>query len=150
MIKPVVTLVAIADGATARFYRNAGPGAGLAPLPDLSMSVDIPKGSDIMADDRGRAFASVGSGRSAVEPKSDPRELVEIDFLRSFAARLEDLRRENAFDRLVIAAAPRALGEIRKVLSAGVAEKLVATLDKDLTKTPGHELPKHFEDVFAV
>ena len=92
MIKPVVTFVVVADAALARFYRNAGPGSGLSPLPALSMSVDIPKGSDIMADDRGRAFASVGSARSAVEPKSDPRGLVELDFLRTLAARLEELR----------------------------------------------------------
>jgi len=150
MIKPVVTFVVVADAALARFYRNAGPDSGLSPLPALSMSVDIPKGSDIMADDRGRAFASVGSARSAVEPKSDPRGLVELDFLRTLAARLEELRRENSFDRLVIAAAPKALGELRKLLTAGVAGKLTATLDKDLTKTPGHELPKHFGEVFPV
>lgn len=150
MIKPVVTCVLIADAATARFYRNSGPGTGLSPLPDLSMGTDIPKGSDIMSDDRGRSFASVGSGRSAVEPKSDPRTLVEIDFLREVSAKLDELMRGGAYDRLVIAAAPRALGEIRKLISAPVQAKLTATVDKDLVKTPGHELSKHFEGVFAI
>lgn len=150
MIKPVVTYVVVADAAMARFYKNMGPGSGLSPLPEHSMSGDVPKGQDIMADDRGRAFSSVGSHRSGMEPKTDPRELVEIEFLRSLSEKLDELQRASAFDRLIIAAAPKALGEIRKALSPAVQGQLEATLDKDLTKTPGHELAKHFEGVMAV
>lgn len=150
MIKPVVTYVVIADAATARFYKNTGPGSGLSPLPELSMSGDVPMGREIMADDRGRTFSSVGSRRSGIEPKSDPRELVEIDFLRGIAAKLDELQRAGAFDRVVIAAAPRALGELRKALTPAVEAQIAATLDKNLAKTPGTELPKHFETIFAV
>ena len=114
------------------------------------MNADVPAGRDIMADRPGRSFSSVSEGRSAMEPKSDPRELVERAFVSSVLERAEKLFAGQDAARIVIVADPGSLGEIRKALPHGLKDKLTATLDKDLTKIPVKDLPKHFEGVLAV
>ena len=87
-MNPIRTLVVIADGAHARFFVHDGPGKGLDPLAKEEMKSDVPAGRDIMADRPGRAFSSGSEGRSAMEPKSDPRDLVEKEFAHSVADRI--------------------------------------------------------------
>ena len=144
------TLIVITDGAHARFFLHEGPGMGLKPLSAEEMNADVPAGRDIMADRPGRSFSSVSEGRSAMEPKSDPRELVEKAFVSSVLERAEKLFAGQDAARIVIVADPGSLGEIRKALPHGLKDKLTATLDKDLTKIPVKDLPKHFEGVLAV
>ena len=149
-MNPIRTLVVVADGAHARFFLHDGPGKGLQTLGKEEMVSDTPAGRDIMADRPGRSFSSVGTGRSAMEPKSDPRELVEKDFARSVAERIAGLMGKDDAHRLIIAAAPRTLGELRKALDPQLEKRLTATLAKDLTKVAVKDLGKHFEGVLAV
>ncbi|MCG6857200.1 MAG: host attachment protein [Salaquimonas sp.] len=142
------TLIVIADGAHARFFIHGGPGKGLEALAKQEMKSDVPAGRDIMADRPGRSFSSVGDGRSAMEPKSDPRELIEREFARAVADKIGKLA--GRADHLIIAAAPKTLGELRKAIGPGLEKRLTATLSKDLTKTPEKDLGKHFEGVLAV
>jgi protein required for attachment to host cells len=53
-------------------------------------------------------------------------------------------------DRIVIAAGPKMLGEIRRELPKGVMAHVAAELHKDLIKTPIHDLPAHFMTVSTV
>ena len=144
------TLIVIADGAHARFFVHDGPGKGFEALSKDEMKSDTPAGRDIMADRPGRSFSSVGDGRSAMEPKSDPRDLVEKEFVHEVLERAESLLASQEAERLVIAADPRSLGEMRKAISPQLEGKLTATLDKDLTKIPVKDLPKHFDGVLVV
>jgi protein required for attachment to host cells len=48
----------------------------------------------------------------------------------------------GAFDKLVIAAPPVALGEFRKAVSPAVAKATILEIDKDLTKHPLAEIEK--------
>ena len=54
------------------------------------------------------------------------------------------------FDRLVIAAAPAALGDIRPALSDEVKETILAEMPKDLTNIPIPKLAEHFDGLLAV
>ncbi|MCB0336509.1 MAG: host attachment protein, partial [Bdellovibrionales bacterium] len=129
---------------------HEGPGKGLESLAKEEMEGNTPAGRDIMSDAPGRSFSSHGPGRSAMEPPTDPRDQVESEFRGSVADNIERLMKKKDAQRLIVAADPRSLGELRKELSPQLQEKLTATLDKDLTNIPDHDLPKHFEDVLAV
>ena len=144
------TLIVIADGAHARFFLHDGPGKGLEPLNAEEMEGDTPAGRDIMSDAPGRSFSSHGPGRSAMEPPTDPRDQVESEFRGSVADNIERLMKKKNAERLIVAADPRSLGELRKTLPDRLHDKITATLDKDLTNIPDNDLPKHFEDVLAV
>ena len=150
MVRKIVTWVVVADGARARIYRNEGPGKGLVAEPNMSMTGDRRHAVEIMADRPGRSFDSHGQGRHAMEPVTDPREVVERQFAADLVAELETAAGAGSFDRLVLAAAPRALGDLRALMSKGLAEKIAAELPKDLTRVPSTDLPKHLEGVMAV
>ncbi|UYO00797.1 MAG: host attachment protein [Devosia sp.] len=149
-MKSTKTWILIADGTQARILQHNGPGKGLAQVENLDWSIDPLQTQDINADRPGRSFSSVGPGRSAMEPKTDPAEHREAEFVRSVAQVLEAKAKSGAYDRLVIAAAPIALGNLRKALSDHVKKTVVAELDKDLTNLPTPQLNKHFDGIIAV
>ncbi|RUT35103.1 host attachment protein [Arsenicitalea aurantiaca] len=149
-MKKTVTWFLIADGAQARVLENTGPGKGLRQVGGLDFGIEPLQGRDIVTDRPGRR-ADTGPGqRSAMEPRTDPVEQRETAFVKSMADMIEQKRAEGAFDRLVIAAAPTALGVIRPHLSDGVRKTLLAEVPKDLTNIPTDKLGTHFEDVMAI
>ncbi|HSO48230.1 MAG TPA: host attachment protein, partial [Rhizobiaceae bacterium] len=149
-MKPVRTLVVITDGAKAIFYRNDGPGKGLVALDQHKMTQDVPPSRDLTSDRPGRSFDSSGPHRSAMEPKTDPHDLEEAKFAGGVLERTEELMNAGEAEKLILVAAPKTLGEMRKSMPRALADRLTATLDKDLTRTPAPDLPKHLEGVLAV
>jgi protein required for attachment to host cells len=148
-MKKTVTWILIADGAQARVLENTGPGKGLQQLTGLDWSIEPLQAQDIVTDKPGRSHSSVGSSRSGMEPKTDPVAHREAEFVRDLIARLDKKAQEGAFDRLVIAAAPIALGEIRKAMSPQLKKLVVAELNKDLTNLPTAQLDQHFDGIIA-
>ncbi len=51
--------------------------------------------------------------------------------------------RERKVKAVVIAAPPRTLADLRQVLHGDVKARVVAEVDKDLTKHPVYEIEKH-------
>ena len=149
-MKKTVTWILIADGTQARVLEHTGPGKGLAGVKGLDWSITPLQSQDINSDRPGRGFSSGGSARSAMEPRTDPAQHREAEFVRSVAAALDRKAQEGVFDRLVIAAAPIALGNFRKVLSDHVKKTIVAELDKDLTNLPTTSIDKHLDGIVAV
>ena len=144
-MKPPVTWVLIADGAQARILQYSGPSKGLVQLDGLKFEDAHLRNREIMADRPGRAFSSAGYGRSAIEPRTDPADYRETEFLRAVAERINQKCLAGAFRRLVIAAAPQALGELRRFLTPATMETVAAEIPKDLTTVPILQLGKHFE-----
>lgn len=137
-MKKTVTWILIADGTQARVLEHDGPGKGLATIKGLDWSIEPLQSKDIVTD------------RSGPGHPNDAAQLRETDFVRSVASVLEEKAREGAYDRLVVAAAPIALGTLRKALSDHVKKTIVAELDKDLTNLPTPQLSKHFDGIIAV
>ena len=149
-MKKTVTWILIADGTQARVLEHTGPGKGLNMVKGLDWSIPPLQTQDINADRPGRSHSSVGPGRSAMEPRTDPAQHREAEFVRSVAGVMEDKAKAGAYDRLVIAAAPIALGNLRKVLSDHVKKTVVAELDKDLTNVPTPQLDRHLDGIIAI
>lgn len=149
-MKPTVTWVLLADGAQAKVFAHSGPGTGLKPVPDLMLEEEKLRAQDIVTDRPGRTFASSGNGRSAIEPSSDPVELREANFVKRVADRLDRKYQQSAFSRLIIAAAPTALGTLRGALSDELRSAVVAEEAKDLTHMPTQQLERHFDGLLAM
>jgi len=107
-------------------------------------------GREIMSDRPGRTFDSVGAGRHAKEPRTDPREVEKRSFAHELAAMLDDGLKQGKFERLVLVAPPRELGFLRVELSPAVRKRVSAELNKDLTGVSPSEIPDHLGDVMAV
>lgn len=145
-MKPVLTWILIADGARARIVKNAGPGRGVEADPNLVFRSEHRKLQEIMADRPGRAFDSVGSGRHAMTHGADAVREDERHFLQSLAKRLEREAVAGAYDRVILVAPPRALGDLRPFLSKPVRSRIHEEIAKDLTQLPNDQLADHLGD----
>ncbi len=150
-MKPTITWIVLADGDQAKIFSHDGPGKGLKPLSDLNIDQDRLRATEIMADKPGRSMSSSGPGsRSSIDYKTDPVADRERRFVERLAEMLDEHQTAGDYQRLVIAAAPTALGDLRPALSDKVRQTILAELPKDLTNVPTAKLAEHFDGLIAV
>jgi protein required for attachment to host cells len=56
---------------------------------------------------------------------------------------MEQLVQERKAKALVVVAPPRTLADLRHAFHADVKDRIIAEINKDLTKHPLHEIEKH-------
>ena len=150
-MKAKTTWILIADGAQAKVFEHAGPGKGLRIVDGLQFEQAALQAREIMADRPGNSIGSQGARNSGgVEYSSDPVAVRERRFVENVAEQLDRHLQQGAFDRLIVAAAPTALGDLRPAFSKGVKATIVAELPKDLTNIPTAKLEAHFADVLVL
>jgi protein required for attachment to host cells len=142
-MKQIRTWVLIADAARARVFETRGKGTGLTVVPDMSLDAELAPSHELGTDRPGRSFDSVGSGRHAMESPSDLHREQKRQFARRIADALNERLAAKAFDRLVLAAPPVTMGDLRAVLPDKVKVAVTAEVVADLTNTPASELPAH-------
>ncbi len=149
-MKPTRTWILVADGGRARILETIGEGQGVHVVSGSEEGIDNPP-SHLQGRDRpGRVHESVGATRHAVEPRQDPHRALETLFANQLATMLSDHVASQSFDRLVLVAPPKMLGDLRKLVVPSVREKIVAEIDKDLTKIPYGEILSHLDNVIAL
>jgi len=149
-MKATRTWIVVADGAKARLFENRGPGKGLAALSDGEMQGSHAATQEVGSERPGRVHDRLGPGRHAMAPRVDWHEQQKQDFLKALAARLDRAAAEKAFDRLILVAPAKALGELRAALGHVAAEQIAGELPKDLTKVPVQDLSDHLDDLIAL
>jgi len=150
-MKKTVTYVLVADGARARLYANHGVGKGLQPVSGATHKADLHHHDrEILTDKPGRAFSSIGEGRSAIEPHTEWHRFEKHRFAREMAKVLDAAAASKAFDRLILIAPPATLGDLRTELGDQTRKLVSAELAKDLTRHAEQELPQHLSAVLAV
>ncbi|ABR63285.1 host attachment protein [Sinorhizobium medicae] len=130
-----------ADGNTARIVKDVNLLKDGRQQPEVeTFQIETKRRQDIMADKPGRSHSSAGHGRSAMEYSSDPVREEQHRFAMEIAGKLEHYADERAFENLVICAAPRTLGDLRKLLSHQVKEKTLAEIDRNCVSVPTDQL----------
>ncbi|WP_366554416.1 host attachment protein [Aquibaculum sediminis] len=145
MLRRGTTWLLVADGARARTFSRQEPSKRLSELDEGSFTGNRSHSRDLGSERPGRTHDSAGPGRHAMEPPSDPHDLAERAFLREVVAWLEEKEKSGAFDQLIVIAAPRALGELRRLFSKSVAARVVAELDSNLTHADAREVETRTE-----
>lgn len=127
--------VVVADGEKALFLRNVGDET----YPNLEvfreMQQDNPPDREQGTDRPGRLNDAGPNHRSGVE-ETDWHEIGKERFAKNVSDRLYKWAHAGKFDKLVIVAPPRVLGDIRKELHQEVTSRLVGEVAKDLTNHP--------------
>lgn len=149
-MKTTRTWILIADGNHARILESVGRGHGLHEVVGSAIRLHNPPSRRLGRDKPGRVYESVGDVRHAIEPKYDRHRAMETRFAEQLAEQLHRFVETNAFDKLVIVAPPAMLGDLRKSLTADVAAKLVAEIDKDLAKVATNEIASHLAGVLIL
>ena len=144
------TWVVVADGRTALIFENDGPEHGLSKVPGGELHAERPDARGLFSDRAGRAFDTAGQGRHAMEPPTSAEEQVRMRFVRTLVDWLDKPTRAGAADRLVLVAPPKMLGDLRAELSDQLSRKVVAELDKDLTKAPPDDIAHALGELIAL
>jgi protein required for attachment to host cells len=145
MAKPLTLRIAIADGEHARFVQPDFNNVLRTLYAFDSTSAHL-RSRDIGSDRPGRAFESATSAHHAVGERHDLHRMEKEKFTRLVAEQLNAAGAADEFDELLLVAPPRALHELREALDAATRAKLIGTLEKDLVKTPDHELWPHVRE----
>ncbi|MSO65952.1 MAG: host attachment protein [Alphaproteobacteria bacterium] len=150
LVAKTVTWVVVADTASAAVYANAGKGEGLQDVHAFATGEANATRQNIVSDRPGRTYNMLGSARRGMEPHTDPKDVARGVFLRKAVDYLHDADHRRQFDALVLVAPPRALGRLRKLLPAHLAERLKAEVKKDLTQESIPKLVGHLADVIRL
>jgi protein required for attachment to host cells len=138
-MKPVKTLVLIADDARARLFENLGPGTGLTEIEDFAASAIAG-----FADRAGRNSAAPGMAQHGLGDQAEAEhDQAQAGFAKAILTETEDRFTEGGFDRLVVAAAPSTLGALRSQMPAVLEKALVVDVAKDYVKLTPAEVVEH-------
>jgi protein required for attachment to host cells len=140
---PVGAIVFICDGRKALFLRNAGDAKLTQLVREKVLLNENPLTHEQGTDRPGRAFKGAGTHRRSGMDSTDWHELSEHEFARRAADALNQLVQGGKVDAVIVAAPPRTLAELRERFSPAVKQRIIAQIDKDLTKHPIEEIEKH-------
>ena len=138
---PHNALVLVGDGQKALFLRNKGNAQRLQLVVEQILERDNPPTREQGTDRPGRSNASVGVARSAME-ETDWHDIAEERFAGELAEALYRHAHANLFEKLVIIAPPKILGNLRKALHAEVTARVAAEIPKELTSHPVAEIER--------
>ena len=140
---PHDAFVLVADGTRALFLRNEGDALYANLKTELVLTDDNPPTHEQGTDRPGHAGKIPGTQRrSGMEP-TDWHDIEEHKFARRVAAAAEEIVRSRNVKALLVAAPPRTLAELRRSFHDDVKQRIVAELDKDLTKHSVADIEKH-------
>ena len=126
-------LIVVADQAMAKFYSRAKRNSALESLCTLRNDSAQKKTAELISDRGGRSFDSFGRGRHTMSNEEvDPRAHDANVFANQIRDRVIKAKRRGEFAELVIIAAPRFLGVLRKSFAASGGITPDRTIDKDV------------------
>ncbi|MEO6013677.1 MAG: host attachment protein [Devosia sp.] len=123
MMLPKGTLIAVADGEKLNLFRNSGDEAGL--------KLTAVEHANVDADTKGSGSRQTSSGNP------DESQASEDGFSAGIVELLNKGVLAGDIDGVVVIAAPRALGAMRKHYHKALTAKLLGEIAKDLT---GHSI----------
>jgi protein required for attachment to host cells len=135
--------VFVGDGRKALFLRNEGDEK----FPNLKTESvfedDNPLNHAQGSERPGRLSKALDSGqRSAVEPV-DWHHIEEHRFAKKVAAAMEQVVRVRNVPALVVVAPPKTLADLRSTFHADVQSRVIAEINKDLTRHTVGEIERH-------
>jgi protein required for attachment to host cells len=123
------TWILVADNSRAQLYLNVAPGKQLQKVKDIASPPEqIPRHTDS-------------------HDGQDRRHDGEL-FAGQLCTLLNEGRVKHNFDRLILVAAPRFLGQIRAKLDKATHASVSATLDKDFMSFSDSEIQQHLHESF--
>lgn len=138
--KKSTTWMIVCDGARGRILVNRGRGTGLSEIASAESRDARLTTRSLGAERPGQTRDSFGAGRHAMDPPVDWHRFEKQRFAKEMAARINAAALENKFDRVILVAPPRVLGDLRQALNAQAATKVAGEVGKDLTRVAVHHL----------
>ncbi|QRM32137.1 host attachment protein [Microvirga sp. VF16] len=134
-------LVLVSDGRKALFLKNKGD--GLYPNLQVERVLEAPDNlpTRLQGTDKQGQAAMLGQ-RSAIE-QTDWHDLAERKFAGEVAEAVNAACLNGGVKHIIVAAPPRTLAELRTRFSDAAKQRIMAEVNKDLTKHPVYEIEQH-------
>ena len=134
--------VLVGDGRKALVLRNEGDEM----FPNLQATTVFkdqanPATAQLGTDRPGRTVEHFSGRRSSME-QTDWHEIAEHRFAQGVASTLCARDDAGEISALVVVAPPKTLAELRDAFSDSLRSKIIAEVNKDLTKHPVHEIER--------
>lgn len=126
------TWVVVADGERARIFEAQGAAGPLVEIACLVHEETRAAERELASDKPGRIAGGQGQGAHGLEEPHHFKAREAERFARQVSAHLEAAAREDCYQHLVVCAAPRFLGHLRRVLPRLVQGRLSREIHKDL------------------
>lgn len=124
--------IVVADNATAEFCIQPSKSGRVDRMFTLESDAARSKTEDIISDRGGRSFDSHGQGRHTLSPRHEPKEVESLKFARKIAKRLVEIENGEPVSGIILIAAPRFLGMLRKAIDIAGGMTPCRTIDKDV------------------
>lgn len=166
IVKPPVIWILVADSRQAQVYTRQKmekliPLAGSprrnqfeetiarAPVPVAKMKWEAESADHYKAgrNATGMVFESFSSAQHMAEPHIDLHEEIRQNFARTITENLNQAWQKKSFDRLVLIAPAKMLGEIKKHLDERLLRMVIAELPKELTHCDSEALAEHLDNI---
>ena len=136
-------IIVVADSARARVFTADSTHSPLNEIETMAHPEGRIHEQNMVSDMPGKDSGKGGGGDHTFQEKIEPKEHEMIEFARRVADYLEDKRKTNKLNNLILVAAPAFLGELRTHLSKETSEKIVLELDKNLTQHSDEDIRQH-------
>lgn len=131
-------LVLVSDGRKALFLKNQGDDV----YPNFQVERVLQAPDNPQTHQQGTDKPGVRGQRSTIE-QTDWHDLAERKFAGDVAEAVNAACFNGAVKAIVVAAPPRTLAELRNRFSDSVKQRIIAEVNKDLTKHPVYEIEQY-------
>jgi len=137
------TCVVVAESSRARVFEMINPRTPMKELKDMVHPQSRVHEQKLTSDRPGRTFDRYGQGHHSMEQQVGAREQEVQVFAAQLAEFLQAQCGKNAFDDIVIIAAPDFLGQLRKKLDPGTRKRVTREIDKNIVQHDEADIRKH-------
>jgi protein required for attachment to host cells len=147
----MVTWIVVADASRGRLFASSEKGQPWKLLQELEHPDSRARNRDLESVEPGRQQQSFGAGhRPSMASPTEPKEVEAEHFAHELADKLAEGASRHAFSALALVAPPHFLGKLKKTLDEQSAKCVVATIDKDYTRSDLKELMARLDDAVHV
>lgn len=142
-------MIVVADSARARIFTADSAHSPLNEIETMAHPEGRMHEQNMVSDMPGKDSGKGGGGDHAYQEKIEPKEQEIIEFAKRIADYLDDARKTNKLNKLILVAAPAFLGELRTHLSSETNEKIVFELDKNIAQHSVEDIRNHLSKFFT-
>lgn len=143
----MTTWVVVADSSRGKIYMQDKHSGDLQEQVDLVHPSARLHGVELTSDRSGRHVGAFGQGSHLFDARTEAKDHEAETFAKEIAERLETGRTSGQFQKLVLMAPPKFLGELRKQLGDEVRKLVVEEIAKDLVTHSAEEVRDKLRDV---
>ena len=142
-------MIVVADSTRARIFTIDSAHSPLNEIETMAHPEGRVHEQNLVSDLPGKSSGKGGGGDHAYQEKIEPKREEMIEFAKRIADYLDETRKANNLNKLIIIAAPAFLGELRTHLSSETSEKIVFELDKNLAHHSEEDIRSHLSQFLS-